>query len=434
MILFQGKRYDTKEQDRLLDRLEECVQAALSGPPLNPETVISACDEMGRRIRAGAYRQIVESLDLDGAEEKVAEAAALLSRKSLEYRVKTELGPEYLAPGGAARRLDPPFGGSSVQRLAPLGVLFHIAAGNVDGLPAYSAVEGLLTGNVNLLKLPQADNGLSVALLEELIGIAPALRDFLFVFDTPSTDLRALEKLASLADGVAVWGGDGAVSAARRLVPPGTRLVEWGHKLGFCYLALPAVEDRHLEALAEHILGTKQLLCSSCQVIYLDTDSLEEGEAFCRRFLPFLERAAQRWPNRDPGVRAELSLRRYERRLESILSGEGEKGVFSGKGCGLLLKEDSALELSPMFGNCLVKRLPRKSLLPVLRKSRSYLQTAGLVCPAEERQALESLLFRAGVVKVSGPEGMSAPSCCQGHDGEHALRRYVRVVDSLSVS
>jgi len=427
MILFQGKRYETKEQDRLLEKLEGCVEQALSGSPLEPETVVAACDALSHKIEAGEYSELVRELNLDGAEEQVGTVVKLLRRESLEYRLETELGREFSAP----RRLSPPFGGGCMQRLLPLGVLFHIAAGNVDGLPAYSAVEGLLTGNINLLKLPQADNGLSVALLEELVKLAPELADFLYVFDTPSSDLAAMKRLAELADGIVTWGGDGAVSAVRNLAAPGVRLIEWGHKLGFCYLVPAAVRDGDLEALAEHIAGTKQLLCSSCQTAYLDTDSMEEAEAFCRRFLPFLERAMARHPNRDPGVQAELSLRRYEQKLEGLLSGKTETGSYEGRGCSLLLKEDSALELSPMFGNCLVKRLPRRNLLRVLRKSRNYLQTAGLVCAPEDRADLEALLFRAGVVKVAGPGDMSSPSACQGHDGEFPLRRYLRVTDSL---
>ncbi len=431
MILFQGRRWESEEQNRLLDRLEGCVEEALAGPALNPETVIAACSRLSGKIAAGDYDEIIRGLELDGAEEKVEEAAALFRRNSLEYRLETELGPEFRKGGGISRRLEPPFGTASVQRLLPLGVLFHIAAGNVDGLPAYSAVEGLLTGNVNILKLPQADNGLSAALLEELIRLAPELKNFLFVFDTPSADLKAIERMAGLADGVVVWGGDEAVSAARRLTLPGTRLIEWGHKLGFCYLVPGAVEDGDLESLAEHIMVTRQLLCSSCQTAYLDTDSPEEADRFCRRFLPFLERAAERHPNGDPAVRAELSLRRYERRLEGILSGERGEKRYQGKGCGLLWKEDSALELSPLFGTCLVKRLPRRNILRVLRRSRGYLQTAGLVCGPEDRRELEDLLFRAGVVKVCAPADMSVPSCCQGHDGEYPLRRYLRVADSL---
>ena len=53
-----------------------------------------------------------------------------------------------------------PFGRTQT---VPLGTLFHVTAGNVDGLPAFSAVEGLLTGNINLVKLPSGDQGLSLA-------------------------------------------------------------------------------------------------------------------------------------------------------------------------------------------------------------------------------------------------------------------------------
>ena len=65
-------------------------------------------------------------------------------------------------------------------------MLLHIAAGNVDGLPAYSVAEGLLTGNINILKLPQADNGLSIEILRQLIAVEPALTDFIFMVDKTS--------------------------------------------------------------------------------------------------------------------------------------------------------------------------------------------------------------------------------------------------------
>ena len=62
-------------------------------------------------------------------------------------------------------------------RRYPLGVLLHVGAGNMEGLPAYSAVEGLLAGNINLLKLPENDNGISSFLLRRLAAIEPRLRD-----------------------------------------------------------------------------------------------------------------------------------------------------------------------------------------------------------------------------------------------------------------
>lgn len=429
MILSHGKLWDSKEQEKILDGLEKELCKTLSAPAPDPEIVISACDALGKKALSGDYDHLLQGLGLENGEEQVARAAALLSRESLEYRMKAELGPNW----GKPVSLSPPGEGKTFEkRLVPLGVLLHIAAGNVEGLPAYSVAEGLLTGNINLLKLPSADNGLSIALLQELTRLAPELMEYIYVFDTPSEDVSALKKMADLSDGVAVWGGDGAVSALRAMAKPGTRLIEWGHKLGFSYLVPGAWNSRDLQGLADHIMETKQLLCSSCQVIYLDTEDGRVLEDFCREFLPFMEEAAQRFPLRDMGLRAELSLKRYTSKLEEQAyskRGREEKGLFPGNGCSLRIKEDSVLELSPLFGECLVKPLPRKRLLSVLREKKEYLQTAGLLCAPEEREELVALLLRCGVVKVCLPRDMSRPAACDGHDGEAPLRRYLRVAD-----
>ena len=98
---------------------------------------------------------------------------------------------------------------------------------NVDGLPVFSVVEGLLAGNINILKLPQVDKGFSIQLLSELIAVEPKLRDYIYVFDTPSTDMHAMQQMADLSAGVVVWGGDLAVTAARNRVQPGTKMIEF---------------------------------------------------------------------------------------------------------------------------------------------------------------------------------------------------------------
>lgn len=151
-------------------------------------------------------------------------------------------------------------------------------------------MEGLLTGNINLVKLPSGDQGLSLAVFQLLTEQEPCLAPFLYAFQIPSRDTAALRRLADLADGAVVWGGDGAVTALRQLAPPGCKLMEWGHRLSFAYLSRWEGEEDALSALAEHLIQTGGLLCSSCQVIFLDTDALGEGEAFCRSFLPLLER------------------------------------------------------------------------------------------------------------------------------------------------
>ena len=90
---------------------------------------------------------------------------------------------------------------------------------------------------------------------------------------------------------------------------------------------------------------------------------------------------------------------------------------------------DSKLELSWLGGNCWVKPLPREKLLAALKGQKGYLQTAGLLCAPEEREALSLLLLRAGVVRVTGPGEMSRSTCGDAHDGEYPLRRYTRITE-----
>lgn len=426
MILYRGEIHDTKEQNRLLDGLEETITQVLQRPAPAAETVIAACDGLARRVLSGEFDGIIAALGLDKrfTLAQAAAAANMLRRDSLEFKLNLELGPDWAGP----KAVTPPHSGLTLTKeVLPLGVLFHIAAGNVDGLPAYSAVEGLLTGNVNILKLPQADGGLSVLLLHALTQAAPELADYLYVFDTPSDDLPAMQKMVAMADGIVVWGGEGAVSAVRGLAPTSCRLIEWGHKLSFAYVTPKGETPEALYALAAHIADTRQLLCSSCQAIFLDTEKREEVRYFCRRFLPVLEGAMAAGAPLDDGSAAQVTLAQYEQRLESITAPGPE--IFYGKSCSLTVGEDGELELSLQFGNPLVKALPRARLPAMLRRHKGVLQTAGLICAPEEREELAMVLLRAGVVRVTGPGDMSRTTCGDAHDGDYPLRRYTRVTE-----
>lgn len=423
MILANGEVFDSSEQSRILAGLEERINQTRAEQTLRPETVIAALDKMSRKLTSGMFDKLLTD---DFLRESVSLAARMLRRDVLEHKVRTELGEDIFTqketlPLEGFERL--------LLRPEPLGTLMHIAAGNMDALPAYSVIEGLLTGNINLLKLPQADNGLTIIFFQELFAIEPKLRDFVYVFDTPSSDVEGMRKIADCCDGLVVWGGEAAVRAVRTLVPPGCKLIEWGHRLGFAYVSGYADREGELSALAEHIMVTKQLLCSSCQVIYLDTEDMEEVRAFGREFLPYLEAAARKHPVTEIGAVAEMTLRRYAAKLEGFMEGEAPEEILQGEGCSLTVCTDSELELSYMYGNCLVKRLPSHALLRTLRRNKGTLQTAGLICAPERKAKLTELLVRSGVNRVLPPGKMSNAFAGEAHDGEYPLRRYTRMVN-----
>ena len=421
MILYRGEICEDKELPRLLERLEADCLETIAGQTIDRETVVAACDALARRVEAGDYDSVLQpfltAFSIDPA--RFREALFLFKREALSYKLAVELGPEDLPD------LTPPGRAPIRRRRMPLGVLFHMAAGNVDGLPAYSVVEGLLAGNVNILKLPAQDRGASLLLLRELVRLESRLQDFVYVFDVPSTDLQSLERFAKIADAVVVWGGDEAVRAARTLAGPDTALICWGHKLSFAY-AVPPVSDGDLEALADHICATGQLLCSSCQGIFLDTGDMGEVYALAERLFPILQAAARRHPPADPALRARATLELYARELEAD---SGGRRICRGGGVSVTAAPDSQLELGLLAGNCWVKPLPRDQIVPRLKPRKGCLQTAGLLCPEEEREALSALLARAGVVRVTGPGDMSRTVPGEAHDGTYPLAAYTRIVE-----
>ncbi len=426
MLLIRGELWEDANMETAMADLELHLTRTLSGPPLDPMVVVNACDKLAEAIENGAYAQELDAfLTLhDVPLEMIDEAICLFRRDSLLYKLQMELGSSSLEPLQAGTR-----SGTHVwqRRRFPLGVLFHIAAGNVDGLPAYSVVEGLLAGNINLLKLPSADAGLSVQLLHALTQVEPRLADYIYVFDLPSTDVDGLTRLAALSDGVVVWGGDEAVRAARQLAHPGTKIIAWGHKLSFAY-ATPDASKLEIAALAHHICQTGQVLCTSCQGVYVDTEDPVVARRFAKKLLFALEQAAAALPAVDPGLRGQANLRLYNERLEAAHTG---RRVLKGKRTSVLLCLDDELELSFLHGNCWVKMLPRENLIATLRRKKEYLQTAGLLCAAHDRAALTELLCRAGVVRVTEAGLMSRTVPGEAHDGTFPLREYTRIAEGL---
>ena len=418
MILYKGRLYENSRQEELISSLERDLYAPLwRGETLETETVINACDALARRVKGGEYDSVIapflETFNI--SEAQFHEMTELFTKEGLKKKCAVELCDE-------ERAVD----GKIIRKRCPLGALLHIAAGNVDALPAYSVVEGLLSGNINVLKLPMGDSGLSVLLLYELIKEEPRLSEYIYVFDVPSTETATLKKLADLCDGVVVWGGDAAVSAARTMAGVDTKIIAWGHKLSFAYACADA-SDAELYALAKSVCDTNQLLCSSCQGIFLDTDSMEELSAFGRRFFEILRRANRDSRPADYGMRAKNAINLYNERLERHATGTE---ILNEDGVSVMITEDSELKLSYLYRNVWIKRLPLEKI-PSLKKHKSYLQTAAVLTEDKSRrERIAGLLSLTGVVRITSGGNMSRTVCGEAHDGMYPLREYSRIVET----
>ncbi len=422
MNFISGKVMDSAHTKEQLKGLGVLIEKTYAGEALSSDKVIRACDALSQSLNDKVHLSLLTSLGMapEKAQEELEAVRLMLSRGYLSARLDAELGD-------TAPKAFTPYNGKSqvMQEVKPLGVLFHIAAGNVDALPVFSVIEGLLAGNINILKLPGADNGLSIAVLQELISYEPLIADYVIVFDSPSQDVDAMKAMAQAADAIVVWGGDEAVRAVRQLAEPDTRIIEWGHKISFAYVSGDNVLDEDLESIAYNMCDTNGLFCSSCQGIYLDTDDFEEVCAFAQRFLRILEHEARSVPAvRDEFITAQKTLEIYTEELEG---GDGKR-VFKGEGCSVIAMSDSSLTPSYMYRNCWVKPLPKERMLAELLKYKNHLQTVALVSDDGERGYLERLLCKTGIVRITSGRNMSKSYCGMPHDGECSLSRYVKIV------
>lgn len=426
MILAHGTVYPSEDATRVIDSLARELPRTLTAPPLDSRLVAEACGSLAERIKRGEFDILLQRLEQAEILRpgQLRAALALMSRESLLYKLHTELPPvePVLSPPGYR-------GDTIYRKRIPLGVLFHIAAGNADALPAYSVVEGLLSGNINLLKLPSLDSGLSLLILKELVLAEPRLAPYVYVFDTPSTDLETIRALADKADGIVLWGGDETVAALRRSAPVSTRLIEWGHRRSFAYATPGGTDDQGLEQLAEHVFDTNQVLCSSCQGVYLDSEDPGELAAFSARLLEALERVGERASHVPEAMRGRITL---ELRCMELEGENPTRKLLRGQRSAVLLCRDSEPETSLMFGVCWVKPLPRAKIVETLFPHRGYLQTVGLLCRGKEREELTERFTRAGAVRVTGPGEMSRTLSGEAHDGTWSLQRYTKIVEFVS--
>ena len=420
MILYKGEIYPNEKQAELISSLKEDMYLTLQNKEtLSYLTVIEACNKLYQRVINHEFDDIALPLlkALNMPYSSLERYAKVFSKEGLLKKIDIELGD--LKNGVLS--LDE----NNNRYYEPLGILFHIAAGNVDLLPAYSVVEGLLVGNINILKLPTGDNGLSILLLKELIKEAPVLKDYIYVFDVPSTEVETIKQLSNLADATIVWGGDEAQRAARSFVDIHSSIISWGHKISFSYVD-NNVTDEEIESLCTSICLSNQLFCSSSQGIYMNTDDMEELHKLAKRVLPIFAKVSKSMNTLPLTMKAKNSLLLYNDELEGNLN-----NIYKDSGVSIVVKEDNKLELSYLFQNIWIKALKKEDIVNVLKENKNLLQTVSINKNLNDKEDIIRLLAKAGAVRITALGDNSRMLAGESHDGEYALRRYIRIVETI---
>jgi phenylacetate-coenzyme A ligase PaaK-like adenylate-forming protein len=425
---WNGQWVQESELDARLEGLFDDLPAELE-LDIPRETLLKACGVLcehlaeGQPLRQKVMDRCSSRPDVADAIEEVRE---FFQPAALELKLKREFkepDPEIF------ERVD--LSEPIFEAWAPLGLLVHVAPANALSVGPFTVLEGLLAGNLNLLKVPGSDPPFGATILEGLVEASDGvLAPFIKVVSFASSHRERLQTMMDAADGVAVWGGEAAVESVSQMVRPGVRVIDWGHKISFAYLSVGHWEDEKiLEALALDCCKYDQQLCTSPQAIYLQTDKYSDLQAFARKFAPILERVSSECPSQDMDDKdwAELTSICEIHKREGVL-GEVQCEVVEpqDRAWRLLLDERPALMPSPLFRTVWVKPLPLKSIVATLRPMRRYLQTVGLSSGPEHAAQLVRRLVQAGAERVTTAGRMLESYPGEAHDGVYSLQRYSR--------
>ncbi|HEY9857079.1 MAG TPA: acyl-CoA reductase, partial [Stenomitos sp.] len=353
-----------------------------------------------------------------------------LSRSYLEAKLKVELGsPDALEmwQGG---------NGAAFKRALPRGVTLHVSSGNVFTGGILSMIEGILTKNVNLLKAASKAPLFPLLFAKALKQCDPEglIADSIAILSWSGGKSQVHRVFQQHCDTIVVWGGEEVVREYREGLSLKTHLVEYGPKVSFAAIAAERLEHPEVpRQLARSIALWDQNACSSPQVLYLE-DGSADGEP-TMTFVEALRRAldeVQRELPQGPLTmqeRAEVTKEREMARFEAAMGTTRLITPGTEPFWTLIVEQDPAFKLSPLFRTLYVKRVADLAQVPEhVAEYTDYLQTAGVSVPPNRLFSLAQRLMDVGVLRVTPLAEMSGGTPGEPHDGLIALNELVKWV------
>ena len=421
--IWRGRKVDSLEG--FLDNLDAEIEETLA-EPLRISDVMDACASLSEKIRSGDAGSMRDALIRDGSNDPdpiLNALADVVSRESLTRKLMSELGTE---DPFEISRVDPKR--QHYEGWSPVGVLLHITAGNSPIVAPVAAVEGLLTGNINILKVARNLGDFATEVLLYLCGF-PGIGDRIYMLRVPSSDKGTMQFMMDRADCISAWGGEEAIAAIRAEAPRGTPVVEWGHKISFAYVTPSCIDIDTARRIAKSVCRNEQQSCSSPQCVLVDTDSREEVDRMASLLAQALDEARETLPRIAPdrSESAEITTVRELHRSD-LYYNDGDVVEDPQHTYRILVSYSTKFMPSPLFRTVWLSPLGHDGLVGGLRGMRRYLQTCGLACTLDELEGISASLYRAGVQRITPVDSMSASYPGEPHDGGFALPRFMRRV------
>jgi len=403
--------------------------------------ILDVLHEVGRRLRdvdhplrRMAHDQLggMIGFSAEMVEEGLQTLAEILDREHLRVQLECDLG----APVDVLDTFIWVDRFEGYVKAVSRGLLGHVSAGNVFVGAADSLVRGLVTKNVNLMKMASIDP-LFPVLFARLIqdcdpngDVAAAIA--MVPFPGGAKELEA--ELKRHCDTLMVYGGKETVLAYREGLSLHTKLLEYGPKYSCMMLEASEVHHQGLEFVAETVARDfslwNQSACSSPHVVFIDDDNT--AQAFARALAVALERWSLRLPHGEIPYqeRVEITRTRELARVEQALgNGELLLPTSGGQDWTVIVDRTPRFRVSCQHRTAYVKPVASfDEAMGLLAEYGTFIQSVGILASEVTRFRLADQATALGADRITEIGWMTRRKYGSPHDGGKGLSELVRWV------
>lgn len=376
---------------------------------------------------SGFSRQLIE--------EFLAEFPRLFSPETLLRKVEGDLGNAAIQDGLVRQA-------ATGARLfvRPAGRVLHIAAGNVFLGCVESLIDGIITKNINFLRMSTDDRDFPVIFAESIkeFDTERVVAPYLAVLWWPAGEASIENIFKENMERIVFWGGGEALASWKRGIGPSTVLVQHGPKVSIGVVSAAGLEAADLADLAERMAFDtaiwEQRACNSPQAVFVEEGiSPAREKAFIDALTESFRAMNERFP---PGARSsdecvEVLRARELATAKHIMAKEPVSVIGSETFDWTIIhdtsREGRSFEFSPLNRTLFVKRYGSlKDLAGLLKGQSFYLQTVGYCLESSEVPEYADILSKAGATRLCPFGIMAIPAPGTPHDGAFPLRDLTR--------
>lgn len=319
----------------------------------------------------------------------------------------------------------------------PFGVVSHVSAGNVFVGAVDTLVQGLITKNVNILKMSSADPLFPLIFAEILQEVdydgILACSFALVPFKGGDKEVEAVVKQQS--DVLVVYGGEETVKAYREGTGFHTKIIEYGPKYSLAIISGECLNNNNMETIAREMARDftmwEQSACSSPHAVFIDDPQV------AARFANALASALEYWAKLIPHSKiptneaVEILRTRELARVDQAL-GEAELIIpaVENQDWTVILQKNCTFKVSPHHRTAYVIVSPdhEKDTLEALKEYGQFIQSVALLLPVSLKLRISDKLVARGADRITEIGMMTRRKHGTPHDGTRGTSEMVRWV------